>query len=283
MRLAIALLTAFLFAAAVVRADCPPDCFPGGGPSATDCFVEWGGISSTTTTCADGAACDMDGKIDGKCTFPLKACVNVPGGALGCTPGTLSAPPKLTPQNMPAVRALSAALAGLFAEQDVCTEPGFVVPLKLSLAGAKKATVKLRSTATSGGKKDIDKLVLTCLPGTPSFAKDVEPLLNGGPGGQHCATNNGCHNAANAGTNPPNLDHGAAYASIVGAKGNESKISLVTPHNVGRSYLARKILGKGITGGRMPQDCGVSGSTNCLTDADIATILEWIQSGAPEN
>src|SRR5581483_485467 len=219
---------------------------------------------------------------------PLKACVNMPGSALGCTAGTLSAPPKLTPRKLPAVQALGAALGGLTTAQAACTEPGFVLPLKVSLAGVKKTSVKLRMTATSGRTKDSDKLTLTCLPGTPSFANDVEPLFNGGPGGEHCATNNGCHNASNSVTNPPNLERGAAYASIVNVKlGVESNLPLVTPRKVAKSWLARKVLGKGLGGlrggAKMPQDCGVNGSTNCLSDADVATILEWIQAGAPQN
>src|SRR5947199_5810206 len=56
---------AFVLALApAARADCPPDCVAGGGPSATDCFVAWSGLPGMSETCADGEACDIDGKVD---------------------------------------------------------------------------------------------------------------------------------------------------------------------------------------------------------------------------
>src|SRR5438128_1857342 len=81
------------------RADCPPDCVAGGGPSATDCFVAWSGLPGMSETCADGEACDIDGKVDGVCTLGLQGCINVPGlGA--CTPAGLSGPPTVTPSSI---------------------------------------------------------------------------------------------------------------------------------------------------------------------------------------
>ena len=45
----------------VVHAACPgPDCFGGGGPSATDCILTWSGVTTSATTCVDGSACDQD-------------------------------------------------------------------------------------------------------------------------------------------------------------------------------------------------------------------------------
>ena len=54
MRMAVAVLTVALAGAA--SADCPPGgCFPGGGPAATDCFIEWAGLTGAATSCADGS------------------------------------------------------------------------------------------------------------------------------------------------------------------------------------------------------------------------------------
>jgi len=63
-------------------------------------------------TCADGEACDIDGKVDGVCTLGLQGCINVPGlGA--CTPAGLSGPPTVTPSKTPTGQALAAALHAL--------------------------------------------------------------------------------------------------------------------------------------------------------------------------
>src|SRR5438552_1658604 len=78
MRIPVALAFALLLAPAA-RAGCPPDCVAGGGPSATDCFVAWSGLPGMTETCADGEACDIDGKVDGVCMLGLQGCINVPG------------------------------------------------------------------------------------------------------------------------------------------------------------------------------------------------------------
>jgi hypothetical protein len=46
---------------ATALAACPgTDCFPGGGPASTDCFVEWSGTTSGKDACTDGAACDTE-------------------------------------------------------------------------------------------------------------------------------------------------------------------------------------------------------------------------------
>src|SRR6266568_5127010 len=127
MRIPVAL--AFVLALApAARADCPPDCVAGGGPSATDCFIAWSGLPGMSETCADGEACDLDGKVDGICTLGLQGCINVPG--LGA-----------------------------------CTPAGLGLPLKLSLAGISPGKAHFTVTASSSGKRDRDKLRLTCTPG----------------------------------------------------------------------------------------------------------------------
>src|SRR5437879_1010515 len=109
MRIPVALAFALLLAPAA-RAGCPPDCVAGGGPSATDCFVAWSGLPGMTETCADGEACDIDGKVDGVCMLGLQGCINVPGlGA--CTPRGLRRPHTGPPQQASGGQSLDAAVA----------------------------------------------------------------------------------------------------------------------------------------------------------------------------
>src|SRR5438309_1526194 len=178
MRIPVALAFALLLAPAA-RAGCPPDCVAGGGPSATDCFVAWSGLPGMTETCADGEACDIDGKVDGVCMLGLQGCINVPGlGA--CTPAGLSGPPTVKPSKDPTGQALAAALAALDPAGSGCTPPGLALPLRLSLAGIKPGKARLTVTASSGGRRDRDKLRLTCTPGAaqPSFAQNVQPIFS---------------------------------------------------------------------------------------------------------
>ena len=60
---------------------------PGGGnDAATDCFIEFDGVSTNPVVCTDGdSTCDSDGTADGKCTFHIRLCPNQTDLA-GCTP-----------------------------------------------------------------------------------------------------------------------------------------------------------------------------------------------------
>ena len=256
---------------------CPPDCVPGGGPAATDCVVEWGGIASAGTTCVDGTACDQDGTADGVCTFPLQACFDV-GGACGVTSMTSV---KVGPRKLAAAATLASAMETLTPGQ--CTAPGFAVQVKPSngISPIKPGVAKLKVTAVADGKKDPDKLSLTCSPATPSFANDVQPILT-----HRCATA-ACHDAFFRAQNQA-LDAGEAYANIVGKPSSEGgNLLVVAPGSIAKSFLARKITGKGLkapNGTLMPQGCPLApGIGGCLTDAEIYTILAWIQAGAPNN
>jgi cysteine-rich repeat protein len=72
-----------------VVGDGPAMLIPGGGSKATDCIVEFdvvapgsslasNGFPNATRTCTDGdPACDLDGAVNGSCTFAVSACVNV--------------------------------------------------------------------------------------------------------------------------------------------------------------------------------------------------------------
>jgi hypothetical protein len=286
MRIASSVLAVVVLASAE-RADCPPDCLPGGGPKATDCYLQWTGIASMAPApCADGAACDADGAADGACTFPLQACVGVPS-ADGCVPAPLTGAPTVKPSADAVAQSLAAALGGLGSSG--CTPVALRVPLKVSRKGVKTAVARLKVTASAGARRDTDKLRLACIPrpGGPSFAADVQPIFT-----EKCAYC-GCHSGTPIpGLTAPTLEAGVSYAAIVGQPVPRlPRKTLVQPRAVKKSYLAAKILGEGIVGLMMPNGCpnlpprdvcGVADG-GCLDDAQRYTILHWIQSGALDN
>jgi hypothetical protein len=77
------------------------------------------------------------------------------------------------------------------------------------------------------------------------------------------------------------LHPGAAYATLVGVPSVDSPLLRVKPGEPEQSYLIRKLEGTHIDAGgkglRMPMD-GVP-----LSDADIATIRQWVEQGAADN
>lgn len=77
-----------------------------------------------------------------------------------------------------------------------------------------------------------------------------------------------------------NLKAGAAYANLVGvASTGKAGAIRVIAGNPGGSYLVQKLEGAAdIVGLRMPRN-----GPPFLTDAQIALIRQWIQSGAPNN
>jgi len=280
MRLGFVIALASLLLPRLAAAACSgADCFAGGGPASTDCIVTWSGITGPSTTCVDGSACDQDGVADGVCTFPLAACLG--DASCGVTGGVTSA--KVTPARMAGAAALQAAIQGLAPDQ--CTTPGFTVPVKLSaqLGPIKPGVDKMRAVVSAGGKKDPDAIKMTCQPPSPSFAADIQPILT-----QRC-TQGVCHSATVA-SESLNLSAGAAYGSLVGPKSIEGgKLKIVTPGSISKSFMARKILGRGLkgdgsNGALMPQGCpGVAPAGGCLTPAEQYQILSWIQAGAPNN
>jgi hypothetical protein len=268
---------------ATALAACPgTDCFPGGGPASTDCFVEWSGTTSGKDACTDGAACDTDGVVDGACTLPLAACIAV-SGASGCSAAQLDAPATVKPTKTSTAQDLASALSALGTAPG-CTAPGLVVPLKTSLAGVKAAKIRLTVTAASGGKTDRDKLQLSCAPAStaPSLAQVVQPIFT-----NRCAYS-GCHDAATAHDGVSGnlvLDPGVARANVVGVHATLGKLDRVDPGSVKKSEMARRILSQGYAPGGlpMPQGCpGITPAHGCLTDQEKAAILAWIAGGAPE-
>jgi hypothetical protein len=267
---------------------CPgADCFAGGGPASTDCFVAFDGMSSKTLSCTDGAACDRDGRADGVCTLDVRGCINV-SGLPGCNPAGLDAAPTVAPAASPTAQQLAAALDALDRAGSGCTAP-LALPLKLSLSGIKTGKARLTVKATSGGKRDTDRLKLVCTSSTTarSFSQAVQPIFTA-----KCAYS-GCHDAF-ALPGRPILVAGMAYGQTVAAKATLGKLLRVKPRSIRGSDLAHRILGQGIPAGgtQMPQGCptvvppGCPAGTIeacCLTAQEKFTILSWIANGAPNN
>ena len=108
-------------------------------------------------------------------------------------------------------------------------------------------------------------------PKGPSFAREVQPIFD-----DNCVA---CHQTGSA-QQGLILEPGKSFAAIVGVKSKESASTLVVPGNAGQSYLLLKLEGNqqqaGGTGAQMPLG-------DALTPAQIATVQQWIEAGAPNN
>jgi hypothetical protein len=269
-RTALALLVAIALPA---RATCPPDCFSGGGgPRATDCFLQWSGLTATSLTCADGdPTCDLDGKVDGACTLNVSACINMPDPSGACAASTLSAPPKASGKGVTAFRS---ALAALDPARQDCTTGGVVTTLVPKAAGIKPVVMRVKTTAVSGGKKDTDTVKLTCTAGRPTLAV-VQPIFTA-----KCATL-GCHTDSTR-SGGLTLAAGRARAALLDVRATASpKWILLKAGNPKKSFLVRKLFRlPALLGSPMPQGCTITNT--CLTPDELATIVAWVQAGAPE-
>jgi len=282
-----------LCVAAAAHAACP-GCFAGGGPAATDCFVEFGGVAADgTLTCTDGDVSDADGKFDGTCTAKLQVCINVTGDA-ACTSQALSRPLSVKPGGNPVGRGLATAVQGLALSGEQCVDVLLPIPATAPRKNPTKAKkTRLVVTARSGSQRDVDKLKIVAQPAlafvgtpgapTPSLANDVQPILTA-----RCAYAP-CHAAPAPAPvqDPQDLETGNTFAQTVNVRSAMSTLPRITPGSVKDSFLARKILGQGIGrngGAVMPQICpGAPPAGGCLTDDEIRTILEWIAGGAPND
>jgi hypothetical protein len=260
------------FAAGLARGQCPPGCAGGGGPASSDCYLAWANAPGKVISCTDGdGSCDVDGQLDGTCTFGLAACTNVAVGA--CTATPLDAPPSAL-QKGTGGEALVSALGQLPTATSGCTESGLV---KLAIAPSQKklkpAKLTLRTTAIAGGKKDKDTFRLVCSPGRPSLATHVQPIFDA-----TCIAA-GCH-SGQLPQSDLSLEAGqSATALRETALASFPKIPRVKPGSLKKSYLTRSLFGNGAV--QMPDGCPnapVEGV--CLTPSQISVILAWIQAGA---
>jgi len=274
MRLRTVLAAVVLLRAATASATCPPACFPGGGGSpATDCFLQWSGLAAPSVTCADGdPSCDRDGTLDGACTFDVAACINVPDPTGACAAPALSAAPKARGRGVGAFRT---ALAALDPTRQGCTAGAVVVPLHVTPRGIAPAVMRIRTTAVSGRRKDTDTVKLTCTAGRPTLAA-VQPVFTA-----KCATPS-CHTDSTRSGNLA-LTAGNARAALLGRRASASpRAILLKAGDPKRSFLVRKLFSPlpPRLGAPMPQGCTITNT--CLTPAELATIVAWVQAGAPE-
>jgi hypothetical protein len=259
--------------AGLACAQCPTACSGGGGPASTDCFLAWGDAPGKVITCTDGdASCDVDGTIDGICTFGLTACTNVAVGACAATP--LDGPPTLLAKGSGA-EALTSAIGALPMATEGCTDGGLVkLAITNSQSKLKPAKLTLRATAVAGGKKDKDTFKLVCNPGRPTLAANVQPIFTA-----NCVFA-GCH-SGQLPQSELSLEDGEAAAELAGVAVASGKLARVKPGSVKRSYLARSLFGNGAV--QMPDGCPIEATAEggrCLTQGEIYLILAWIQAGA---
>lgn len=182
-----------------VAADCPggvncvADCVVGGRQANAECLLNLRGFrlnhpsdlgpelpkAKKEIRCVDGAACDLDGVVNGRCTFEVSSCLGNDDPTFpGCESGF--AVTHLVVKNGRGAR-FDPELANLQtrgrlvlgAPAGTCSEPAFVqVPLRANAKcgkvkkGKKKVDVTVVSAPDSRGRarKDRDKVNLTCLP-----------------------------------------------------------------------------------------------------------------------
>jgi hypothetical protein len=108
------------------------------------------------------------------------------------------------------------------------------------------------------------------VPDDPSFANDVQPIFNA-----NC-TSQLCHGEAESGG--LRLTAGDSHAELVNVTStSEPPAKRVLANDAGNSYLVAKLEGRQAVGAHMP-----SGAT-ALSDDDIRTIRNWIDSGAGDD
>ena len=113
-------------------------------------------------------------------------------------------------------------------------------------------------------------------PATPtvSFSQQIQaPILT--PTCSTCHTDDGRTPAGGL-----NLKSGSSFAQLVNVTSTgKPGATRVIPGNPSGSYLVQKLEGAAdIVGLRMPRN-----GPPFLTDAEVATIRQWIQNGAPNN
>jgi outer membrane protein assembly factor BamB len=189
-----ALLIATTLHLGIAAAQCPPSCpLPGGGAVEQDCHAEFAAahvrlnyppFDPTNPTprrelhCFDGdPGCDIDGQVDGVCTFDLDVCLHNADPALaGCTPATVTGVTFAGTSDADIAAAQAAVNALLPASANVCTT-GQALHIALTRnAGGRLETVSKRvelAAVTDGSGTDEDSLDLTCVPhGWPSHGYD---------------------------------------------------------------------------------------------------------------
>ncbi len=111
--------------------------------------------------------------------------------------------------------------------------------------------------------------------GAATLSGDAQPIFTA-----NCAFS-GCHGGTSPAQNM-NLGSGLSFANLVGiASLQVPGMQRINPSKPDSSYLIFKVLGThstvGGVGGRMPLGAGP------LSAAEILTLTEWVENGAPNN
>ncbi len=161
---------------------------PGGGPARQDCLLQLAadgvgfpaGKTPKGVSCADGDACDLDGRRDGVCTFAVAVCVNQTTRT--CQPGQVTAVTLAAKKSAVDAATLQAIVGGLAlpTSDAACSA---ALPLAVPLPGPngkgeiRPARVSLKGTARAGGRKDGDTFRLTCIPTTVAGATTTSSTI----------------------------------------------------------------------------------------------------------
>ncbi len=143
---------------------------PGKGSAKTECFHEFYGLelSGKEALCTDGAACDADGVVNNRCTFPVGFCLNVEDAAFPLCDAAGSITSfriKTKPASLGLQDTAVSVSAALPVSGSACFfSDGLVVPLKRRGSGTLKdgkGRVQVK-TETAAGAKDDDTVKLVC-------------------------------------------------------------------------------------------------------------------------
>ena len=138
---------------------------PGGRLPRADCLAEWQvtrrnvmpSRGSSALDCQDGdPSCDADGEVDGSCTFNVSLCILQNDPMLPeCTP----------PAALTSLRGLTAGLEHPASmSRSVCGRATPFAAVLRKRSRAPSRPVRVRATAVGGGLRDVNRLVLRCVP-----------------------------------------------------------------------------------------------------------------------
>jgi hypothetical protein len=289
---------------------------PGGGSSATDCLLVFDAQPNSPENkprnfrCADGAACDGDGIVNGVCEFSISICANSTYNP-SCTVNELNlvtvehaadnGDPKFDPEYQALQSNIENDIEYPTEDLDKCTDATLIhVPVKGPFAGnsCKGNKKKMKITSLSqviGGKiyKDTDRMMFTCDPSplgcdpqvfwASTFERVQKQIFN-----QSCALSS-CHDSqSQAGSLL--LETGASRTNLIdvvpenvaaaGAGWERINQTSPTTGDPATSFIVHKIEGDFPAGGdygdRMPLH------RPKLPQNLIDVITNWVAAGAPD-
>jgi hypothetical protein len=285
----------------------------GGGSVKTDCLAVFdAGVSGAAVTarsvrCTDGAPCDADGLVNGRCEFPIAICANSTANPRCVVRGLAAVTVAHALDNGdaefdPAMQAIATRAGFVFeypeTRSDRCSAPTAVeVPVRgpLSKGRCRRGEKTIRMLAVStpiGGRSraDSDAVKLICDPApagcdaraffTSTFDRIQTQIFD-----QSCALG-GCHDSQTVQAELL-LERGASYDNLIDKIPTNAdahaagwlRVTRVddTTGDATTSYLVRKLagdLGPGL-GTRMPFNRAK------LDDGLVDVVRRWVEAGAP--